>query len=146
MMASSFGCCGILSIGRSGSAWPCHGIEHEISAYTDITHGAGLAIITPNWMRWTLTPETAPRFAQYGVRVWGLDPAADPMETANKAIDLTADFFKSIGLPAKLSDLHVTDEHFEAMADHVLKHWFPLEGAFRPLDKEGILAILRASL
>ena len=146
MMASSFGCCGILSIGRSGSAWPCHGIEHEISAYTDITHGAGLAIITPHWMRWSLTPETAPRFAQYGVRVWGLDPAGDPMETAKKAIDLTADFFRSIGLPAKLSDLQVTDEHFEAMADHVLKHWFPLEGAFRPLDKKGILAILRASL
>ena len=67
------------------------------------------------------------------------------METAKKAIDLTADFFKSIGLPAKLSDLHVKNDYFEAMADHVLKHWFPLEGAFRPLDKEGILAILRAS-
>ena len=67
MMVSSFGCCGLLSIGRTPSPWPCHGMEHEISAFYDITHGVGLAILTPNWMRWSLTPETAPRFAQYGV-------------------------------------------------------------------------------
>ena len=146
MMASSFGCCGILSIGRSASAWPCHGIEHEISAYTDITHGAGLAVITPRWMRHTLNEKTAPRFAQYGVRVWGLDAKADIMETARKAIDRTAEFFTSLGLPSRLSEMGVTDEHFEAMAEHVLKHWFPLETAFTPLDKAAVIAILKASL
>ena len=145
-MASSFGCCGILSIGRSASAWPCHGIEHEISAYTDITHGAGLAVITPRWMRHTLNEKTAPRFAQYGVRVWGLDAKADIMETARKAIDRTAEFFTSLGLPSRLSEMGVTDEHFEAMAEHVLKHWFPLETAFTPLDKAAVIAILKASL
>ena len=40
MQASSFGCCGLLNIGRDFSPWPVHGIEHEVSAYTDITHGA----------------------------------------------------------------------------------------------------------
>ena len=49
--ASSFGCCGLLALGRTKSAWPCHGIEHELSAWYDITHGVGLAIITPHWMR-----------------------------------------------------------------------------------------------
>ena len=88
MMASSFGCCGILSIGRSASAWPCHGIEHEISAYTDITHGAGLAVITPRWMRHTLNEKTAPRFAQYGVRVWGLTQR--PISWKRPARPLTA--------------------------------------------------------
>ncbi len=47
MMVSSFGCCGLPAIGRTPSPWVCHGIEHEVSAYYDITHGAGLAIITP---------------------------------------------------------------------------------------------------
>ncbi|MDO5532782.1 iron-containing alcohol dehydrogenase [Sutterella sp.] len=146
LLASSFGCCGLLAIGRTPSPWPCHGIEHEISAFTDITHGAGLAIITPHWMRYSLTEATAPRFAQYGVNVWGLDPKGDVMENARKAIDCTAEFFVSIGLPAKLSDLGVTDEHFEEMADHLLTHWYPFDGALRPLDRDGILAILRASL
>ena len=146
MLASSFGCCGLLAIGRTPSPWPCHGIEHEISAFTDITHGAGLAIITPHWMRYSLTEKTAPRFAQYGVRVWGLDPNAPAMETARKAIDKTAEFFSSIGIPAHLSDLGVTSEHFEEMADHVMSHWWPLAGAIRPIDKAGVLEILNASL
>ncbi len=145
MLASSFGCCGILAIGRTPSPWPCHGIEHEISAFHDITHGAGLAIITPHWMRYCLTPQTAARFAQYGVRVWGLDVGADPMETAKLAIEKTAEFFVSIGIPSRLSDLGVTDEHFEEMADHLQTCWWPLEGALRPIRREDVLAILRAS-
>ena len=31
--------------------WASHQIEHELSAWYDITHGVGLAIITPHWMR-----------------------------------------------------------------------------------------------
>lgn len=146
MMASSFGCCGLLSIGRTPSPWPCHGIEHEISAFTDITHGAGLAVITPHWMRWSLSDETAPRFAQMAERVFGVSAELPLMARAEAAIEKTAEFFASLGLPQTLSAMGVTDEHFEAMADHALKIWFPLEGALRPLDREGILAILRASL
>ncbi|MDL2060000.1 iron-containing alcohol dehydrogenase [Mesosutterella sp. AGMB02718] len=146
MMASSFGCCGLLSIGRTPSPWPCHAIEHELSAWHDITHGEGLAVITPHWMRWSLTEKTAPRLAQYGVRVFGLDPKAPAMENAGKAIEKTSGFFRSIGMPAALSELGVTDEHFEAMADHAVLHRPLLSTAFRPLDRGGILAILRASL
>ena len=146
MLASSFGCCGLLAIGNTPSPWPCHAIEHEISAWHDITHGVGLAIITPHWMRYSLTPETAPRFARYAVNVWGMDPKEDPMTLANAAIDKTAEFFASIGIPARLSDVGVDDSHFEAMADHIPTCWWPLSGALRPLDREGLLAILRASL
>ena len=145
MMASSFGCCGILSIGRSASPWPCHGIEHEISAFHDITHGVGLAIITPHWMRYSLNKKTAPRFAQYGERVWGLT-RTDDMACALRAIEKTENFFHSIGIPAKLSDVGVTDEYFEAMADHVSKVWYPLDSAFAPIDRAGVLSILQASL
>ena len=146
MMSSSFGCCGLLSIGRSGSPWPCHGIEHEISAFHDITHGVGLAIITPHWMRYSLNEKTAPRFAQYGERVWGLSRTGDDMATAKAAIDKTEAFFRSIGVPAKLSDVGVTNEYFEAMAEHVEKVWYSLNDAFAPIDRTGVLAILRASL
>lgn len=146
MMVSSFGCCGLLSIGRTPSPWPCHGMEHEISAFYDITHGVGLAILTPNWMRWSLTPETAPRFAQYGVRVWHLNPQDDVMTNAQKAIEKTAEFFKSIGLPSKLSEVGIDDKHFEEMADHVAKIWWSFDGALRPISRSGVLEILRMSL
>lgn len=146
MMVSSFGCCGILAMGRTPSPWPCHGIEHEISAWTDITHGFGLAIITPHWMNYTLNERTALRFAQYGERVFGLAHNDDPMVTARAAIARTAEFFTSIGIPSRLSDLGVTAEHFEDMADHVIAHWYPLSGAFTPIDRAGILKILNDSL
>jgi len=147
MQAASFGCCGILADGMTPSPWVCHGIEHEISAFHDITHGAGLAVITPHWMRFSLTPKTAERFKQYGVNVWGLDKDGDPMEVGAQAIDKTAEFFKSIGLPSKLSEMGVTDEHFGQMADHVLKIWFgDFKTAIRPLGREDIIGILKASL
>ena len=72
LAASSFGCCRLLAVGREAGAWPCHGIEHELSAWYDITHGVGLAIITPAWMRYCLKNNpavVAPKFAQYGVNV-----------------------------------------------------------------------------
>ena len=146
MLASSFGCNGLLALDRTPSPWPCHGIEHEISAWHDITHGVGLAIITPHWMRYSLNDKTLARFVQYGIKVWGLDPKGDPMTIANKAIDMTADFFASIGIPRRLSEVGVTDEHFEAMAEHVGKCWWSLAGALRPIDKAGVVEILKASL
>jgi butanol dehydrogenase len=146
MMASSFGCCGLLAIGRDPSPWVCHGIEHEVSAYYNVTHGAGLAVITPVWMRYSLNEQTAPVFANYGVRVWGLDPSEDKMTVANKAIDKTAEFFKSIGMPSRLSEMGVDGSHFEEMADHVRKVWSDMGTAIRPLGREDIVAILRQSL
>lgn len=146
MLASSFGCSGLLALGRTPSPWPGHGIVHEFSAFHDITHGVGLAIITPHWVRYSLTDKTLPRFVQYGVKVWDLDSADDPMTIAREAIDRMADFFASIGIARRLSDVGVTDEYFEAMADHLPTCWFDLQGALRPIDKAGILAILRASL
>ena len=148
MMVSSFGCCGLPAIGRTSSPWVCHGIEHELSAYYDITHGAGLAIITPVWMKYSLNEETAPRFAQYGINVFGLNPDNDQMDNAEEAIKRTSEFFKSIGLPQTLRDAGIdSDEYFDVMADHIIEHWFgDFKDAIRPLDRNDIIAILNAAL
>ena len=146
MQACSLGCNGILAIGRDTSAWVCHAIEHELSAYYDITHGVGLAIVTPSFMRYALNEDTVDRFAQYGERVFGIKKAT-PMETANEAIIKTEEFFKSIGMPSKLRDLGISDEHFDDMATHIEEHWFaPLSIAIRPVDHKGIVEILRNAL
>ena len=146
MQASSFGCCGLLNIGRDFSPWPVHGIEHEVSAYTDITHGVGLAIITPRWMRYSLNEITAPRFAQYGVNVWGLDKNLPQLELANKAIEKTEEFFKSLGLPSSFSEIGIDDKHFEDMAKHLCDNWGDLGLALTPLTRDDIVAILRNCL
>lgn len=57
----------------------------------------------------------------------------------------TEAFFRSLGIPAKLSEVGVRAEDFEAMAEHVEKFWYPLSGAFTPMDRAGALGILKAS-
>lgn len=61
---------GFLDMGKP-VAWSVHKIEHELSAFYDITHGVGLAILTPNWMRYVLNERTVGRFARYGTNVMG---------------------------------------------------------------------------
>ena len=151
LAASSFGCCGLLSLGRTPSPWPCHGIEHELSAWYDITHGVGLAIITPAWMRYCLKNNpavVAPKFAQYGVNVLGLNPADGAAVNAEKAIEKTAEFFHSIGITQTLKDFGIDETHFDEMADHAMTTWFAGRPpyTFAPLGREGILEILKASL
>ena len=75
MVCCSLACNGILSVGNSPSGWPCHAIEHALSAYYDITHGEGLAIITPRWMKHILNDRSIERFVSFGTHIFGIDPS-----------------------------------------------------------------------
>ena len=145
MLACTYGCNGILSLGNSPSGWPCHGMEHALSAYYDITHGEGLAIITPRWMRHILSEKTLPRFVKYGVNVFGIDAALPPCEVAEKAIQATHDFFASIGIPMTLREVGIDESRIDEMARHVAETG-ELENAWVPLAESDIAAIFRASL
>ena len=72
MWASTLGLNHILTAGKGG-AWSCHPMEHQLSAFYDITHGVGLAILTPAWMRYVLCDRTVDRFALYARQVWGVE-------------------------------------------------------------------------
>ena len=145
MLACTYGCNGIYSLGSSGTGWPCHGIEHALSAYYDITHGEGLAIITPRWMRHILNERTLPRFVKYGVNVFGIDPALPEMEIAAQAIDETYRFFASISIPMHLRDVGIDESRIGEMARHIAVNE-GLERAWAPLTEQDITEILLASL
>jgi alcohol dehydrogenase YqhD (iron-dependent ADH family) len=58
-------------VGGSGNGnMSCHGIEHAVSGYYDINHGAGLAALLPPWMRQIL-PLRKARFELLGANVFG---------------------------------------------------------------------------
>ncbi len=145
MWASSIADNGLLCLGNQVGAFSCHAIEHELSAYYDITHGTGLAIVTPRWMRRILSDRTAERFAHYGTAVWGIDPSIDKYEIADKAITATEDFFKSLGVPMSLSELDINDEYFEKMSWHAVETG-ALGYAYVPLDAKDVESILRDCL
>lgn len=145
MLACTYGCNGILALGNSYSGWPCHGIEHALSAYYDITHGEGLAIITPRWMRHILSERTTDRFVKYGINVFGIDPALPKQEIAVKAIDATYEFFESINIPMHLRDVGIDDSRIDEMAHHIAVNE-GLDKAYAPLTEQDIKEILMESL
>ena len=145
MLACTYGCNGIYALGNSYTGWPCHGMEHALSAYYDITHGEGLAIITPRWMKHILNEKTVGRFVKYGVNVFGIDASLDKFEIANRAIDATYRFFESIGIPMHLKDVGIDESRIEEMAKHVADNE-GLENAWAPLLEKDIADIFRASL
>lgn len=145
MLCCTYGCNGILSLGNSESGWPCHGIEHALSAYYDITHGEGLAIITPRWMRHILSEKTIDRFVKYGINVFGIDSTLPKEEIAVKAIEATYSFFESIGIPMHLREVGIDDSRIDEMAHHIAVNE-GLERAYAPLTEQDIKEILIASL
>lgn len=143
MWCSSWAINGFLDMGKPVS-WSVHAIEHELSAFYDIVHGVGLAILTPNWMRYVLNEQTEHRFAAYGVNVWGLDAALPQRELAELAIQKTRDFFNALGLPSTLREVGIDESKLELMAKKARDGRF--DHTFVPLSVEDITNILKMSL
>ncbi len=134
---------GMISVGMEND-WASHGIEHEVSAIYDIAHGAGLAIIFPNWMRYVYQ-ERIERFVQYAVRVWEIDPAGKTDdEVALAGIQATRDYFTRIGAPASLADVNIDDANLDRMANEAVA--FGPIGSFKKLEAADVKEILRMSL
>ena len=95
-----------------------HQLEHEVSGIDDkIAHGAGLAVIFPAWCRYVYKYDI-PKFCQYAVRVWNCEmDYAHPEKTALAGIEATEAYFKSIGMPSKLSEFGLTKDCIPEMTE-----------------------------
>ena len=142
MWTSSMAINGLLSDGAE-VGWCVHPMEHELSAFYDITHGEGLAILTPHWMDFALSEATAAKFAAYGRAVFGITETED-WKAAKAAIAETRAFFRTMQLPETLREVGICEEtHFEEMAE---KAAAGCVGCYVPLTKEDIIGIFRAAL
>ncbi len=119
MWASTIGLNHLLTVGKGG-AWSVHPIEHVLSAYYDITHGLGLAILTPAWMEYVLSDKTAPRFARFAREVFDVTEE-DDMAAAKEGIARVRHFNDSLGMPSKLSDVGINEEKFDQMAAEAVR-------------------------
>ena len=124
----------------------CHQMEHELSAFYDITHGHGLAILTPRWLAYVLNEETAPIIKRFGERVMGVDPTLGLMDGAKASIAALEKFlFETLGLKSRLSDLGIDDKNFAAMAKKACGAKGKIE-SFTTLTPADIEAIFRMCL
>ena len=120
--------------------WASHNIEHELSALYDITHGAGLSIVTPAWMR-HVYKSNKKRFVQFAQNVMGVNlPAEHEDEICLKGIEVLENTWKSWGMPIHLSDAGITENRYEEMALRALDG-NETTGNFVKLTKEDIIAI-----
>ena len=141
MWASTWALNGFLCGGR-GQATTCHAIEHELSAFYDITHGLGLAIIMPRWMEYVLDEKSAPDFKKFGVNVFGLPSNVSDMDGALAAISRFKKFlYEELHLQSSLSELHIDDTHFAAMARKACRN--DVIHGYRDLAPVDVEAILR---
>jgi alcohol dehydrogenase len=134
---------GIIGVGKAGD-WATHGMEHELSAAYDIAHGAGLAILFPQWMKHVLD-SGVPKFKQCAQRVWGVkvDGKSDK-DVALEGIERTKAFFKEIGAPVSLREVNIDDKKIPDMAKRATRNG-PL-GSYKRLETKDVEAIMRASL
>lgn len=116
MWTSSWAINGFITAGKR-HAWSCHPMEHELSAFYDITHGLGLAILTPRWMEYCLDESRVDKYVQFATNVFGVEPSQDKMATAKKGIELLAKFFfETLGLKSNFTDVGIKAEDFPEMA------------------------------
>lgn len=132
-----------LDAGRRAD-WGSHRIEHELSAQYNITHGEGMAIVFVAWTRYIAKIKPW-RLALLASRVYGVDPYDFSEE--ERAIILSEkleEFFKSLGVKTKLSELGIGDSDFKVMGDRATRNG--KVGHYVPIDSEDIQKILKLAL
>ena len=107
---------GILKIGKV-TDFQAHQIEHQLGAYTNCNHGAGLAVIHPVLYR-HICKAGAARFARWARNVWGIVPKDSDEETALAGVEALAAFIREIGLPTTFAQLGIpADTDLRAIAE-----------------------------
>ena len=132
---------------RSFGDWACHQIEHELSGIWDIAHGAGLAAIWGSWARYVYK-YNLPRFVQLAVNVMGVpNNFRDQEATALEGIAKMEDFFRSINMPTKISDMGIelTEENIKELAYKCSFKNTRTVGKVKALDMEDMANIYRAA-
>lgn len=127
--------------------WTMHPLEHELSAFYDITHGLGLAIIMPRYLRFIQDERSLLRFKQLGIHGFGIDKNLGLKESAELVVSMIEHLcYQELGLDDNLSVLNITDEHFNDMADKLAKDGGYFTAGYRRLSKNDIVSILNECL
>ena len=113
-----------------------------MSAYYDIAHAEGLAMVMPAWMK-HVYKEDVEKFARFGEKIFGI-MEEDKEKAAVMAIEAYKRFLQEIGAPVSLSERNIGDEHLRVMAQNALLRG-PI-GGLKKLHEEDVYEILKLAL
>jgi len=126
---------GFLGVGRI-SDWATHRLEHELSALYDVTHGAGLAVMFPAYMRYTVM-EDIQRYRRLANRVFDIkDNKHKPIKVAQAGINALEAFFKEMNMPTSFKDIGANEEDIPKLVEKLKVNVGERFGNFKSLTME----------
>ncbi|MFR7733393.1 MAG: iron-containing alcohol dehydrogenase [Collinsella sp.] len=109
----------LLGVGREQDS-ACHAMEHELSALYHVDHGAGLAVVTPAWMKY-VSPAPGHVPSQFSLNVMRVEGSCRETETIiREGIARLEGFYRELGLPTSMEELGIRPEDFPLMAEQAI--------------------------
>lgn len=145
MWASSMALAGFqFVLGKPGFPFPLHGLGHELSSKYDMTHGVTLALLTPAWMRHTMSaaPQHLPVFARFARNVLDIREE-DDAKAAEQGVEALQGFYSAIKMPEDLREAGVKEEDLAVMAEKAVENGNL--GILTSIGKDAALQIMRAA-
>ena len=131
----------LIAKGKS-TDWMVHMLGQAVGAYTNATHGMTLAAVSLPYYRHIL-PYGLPKFKRFAIEIWKVNPEGKTdEEIAEEGLKAMEDWMKELGLSMKISELGATKDMIDGIADATLL----LEGGYKVLKREEVVAILKESL
>lgn len=135
----------LLGVGREQD-WSSHRMEHALSAFCDVAHGAGLAVLIPSFLEYTIDQDPA-RFARFAQNIFALPrEGRDDRELGLAGIKSFRSFLREIKMPQTLGELGIKKDDIACILDLVIPNNGDLLGYFRPLAREDMEKIFINSL
>lgn len=144
MWAGSLSHNGLTGCGTDGGDWASHQLEHELGGMFDVAHGAGLAAVWGSWARYVLDARPE-RFAQFAIRVMGVELMQTVEETARKGIEAMETFYRELEMPTCIRDMEIslTEEQCHELAEKCSHFGKRTIGVVKKLDKEDMFQIYK---
>ena len=144
MWAGSLSHNGLTGCGTDGGDWASHQLEHELGGMFDVAHGAGLAAVWGSWARYVMDARPE-RFAQFAIRVMGVEPMQTVEDTALKGIETMETFYRELEMPTCIRDmeLSLTEDQCHELAEKCSHFGKRTIGVVKKLDKEDMYQIYK---
>ena len=131
----------LIAKGKS-TDWEVHMLGQAVSALTDATHGMTLSAVSLPYYRLIL-PYGLKKFVRFAQNVWGVNPEGkSETQIAEEGLKAFEAWMREIGVAMNITELGATEDMLEQLADATLI----LEGGYKILTREEILAIFKESL
>lgn len=131
----------LVSRGKS-TDWMVHMLGQSVGAYTDATHGMTLAAVSLPYYRYIM-PYGVKKFARFATEVWGIcAEGKTDAQLAEAGLAAMESWMQELGLVMKISELGVTEDMIEGIADGTII----LDGGYKVLDRSEVISVLKASM